>query len=367
MGSLLNRYEGYSEAANLGSKIGYSEAAAARAKADKLLARAQKRGLDTSSVDINDFSDPNSLNPNDTRIASQYLGNIHNQQGRKADPVGYKGGARLWDKQNAWQTELGANIGSAGTKALGDQNEKYYQENVQPDITQAESTYRDLAGTDAVSASQEAIMRSNIASMIKRSEASRLNRVGTYLGASGFGDSPAGVALAQRSAEEADAQLTSQLSGQELAVKQMNRDQSRKDADALTAFAGMKMNLRQVRSMDYKALIQMNDAIAQLTDTLYNRNQTLEAERQALRDAGSNNKSLLGMSLLDSAGNFTMDMAKAFFPQTQALPGGSNQAPSKPPAAYVGSRSYNEPMDGGSRYSSSYNSGRGPSYSQYDY
>jgi len=153
---------------------------------------------------------------------------------------------------------------------------------IDPSLRAAQQRADEMLGTSAVSASEEASLRSRIAATVRQNEASRMSRIAAALGMANTSASPAAAALAARNAEEADQTLVSTLRDTRLQVSQLNREDARRSIDLATRIATQRYN---VLNGDSKSLIAMQGDIAETIDALYSRDQALELQKAGLEES----------------------------------------------------------------------------------
>lgn len=261
----LGKYEKYAEAGNLAESIGRLGAARkARKRTTNILNKNPE--LDVSGVDVQDFGNWEDYGPGSADLAVSGLRSL-----RKPWASHAKDPARAMNR-------FGINLNAAleGKMKTGLQNE------VMPSIDAAQARADELAGTAAISASEEQAMRSRMVSMVRKMESERMARLGSALGYGNSTSSPAAAALAADAADDADRSIVSSLRDLGLQVSELNRQQARLDTDLATRIASTRF---AIQNGDSKSLISMRGDIAQMLDALYSRDATLELQRKELKEA----------------------------------------------------------------------------------
>lgn len=263
--ALLGKYEKFSEAENLAESIGRLGAARkARKKTTKLLEK--NPGLDVSGVDVQDFGNWEDYGPGSADLAMSGLRTLRRPWANRAkDP------ARAMNR-------YGINLNTA----LEGKMKTGLMDEVMPSVDAAQARADELAGTAAISASEEQAMRSRMVSMVRKMESERLARLGSALGYGNATSSPAAAALAADASDDADRSIVSSLRDLGLQVSEMNRQQARLDTDLATRIASTRF---AIQNGDSKSLIGMRGDIAQMLDALYSRDATLELQRKELKEA----------------------------------------------------------------------------------
>lgn len=275
----LSQYEGYAEGANLATALGRSGAAEKlTTKMNRLLKK--NEGLDVSGLDIESFDNWEDFG---TGSADQGVKALTRLRKKGLSKRGVKDIGRATNRY-----QIGLNKSMEGLMKQG------LQEEIDPSLEAAQERADQMAQEDAISAGEEAAMRSRIAAMVRQAEGSRLSRVGSALGIGNMENSPAAAALASRAAEDADRTLVSSLRDMGLQVDQMNRDEARKDIELATRIASQRFN---ILNGDASSLISMRGDIAEMIDALYSRDVAIDLQRQALDDAS-------GSSLMEQIGGW---------------------------------------------------------------
>lgn len=159
-----------------------------------------------------------------------------------------------------------------GVRHLEGQKDRWRNE-YEPAYQQAMSGVSDLMGKSAISAGKEQELRSAMAGQVRSQEASALSRISSGLGLRGLMDSPASAALASRAAVDYDSRLVANLSDLGLKVTEMNQDAVRRNSSALAELATVRQAAEQsYLTDDYRNVADMGRRMAELTDSLYNRN-----------------------------------------------------------------------------------------------
>lgn len=268
--SLLNQWEANKEASTLGFG-GRSDRAGSRA--EKLFAELQRRGVDTSGVDLQDFSS-GTFNASDTTDALRAL-----RQGGRSK-AGGKDQKRNLDNQRV-RDEF--DVAQLMQERYAQDNENWVNQNIDPTFQQAQDAFAKLQGTNAISGTQEAALRTKIGEQIKLQEEGQLRRASSILGNRGLDpSSPAGAALAVRAAERADAQLNDAFRELGINVSQVNRQDIAFNAAAATQIATSRLAAHTSIMGDRAALVNMQTDVAALIDAMHQRDQTYDLMRQAL-------------------------------------------------------------------------------------
>lgn len=262
---LRGAYERQSEASNLLGAFG-NTARAERVgnRAARTLAALTRHGGNAEGLDIADFQ--GEFDPTQAGAAIGYLSRGSN-----------KGKIQREAKVSDLLTQRGLEAR---------QNE--FNQNILPTYTSAMDRLNELAGTNAISAEQEGLMRSKIAATNRTAAASNIGRVASALGMRGMSDSPAAAALASSVAQDYDISLQNSLADLGLNVSQVNRDQARQDSAASAALANNRINAENAYlSNDREAVQSIGRDTAALIDALYSRDKTFELMQKQL-DAASN-------------------------------------------------------------------------------
>lgn len=264
---LLRQWEFSSEAGTLGGMPGSTQAAS---RAQQLLAEIERRGLSTEGIDVRDFS-TGRFNASEAQDALTAL----TQQARR--PLGDP------DRMNRIRVTNENKLATLMAERNAEENERWVNENIDPTFDLAQRRMEELAGTNAISATQEAALRTRIAERVKLGEEGQLRRAASVLGLRGLDpSSPAGAALAARAAERADAQLSDALRELGIDVTQLNREQARFDAAAATQIATGRLAAHTSIMGDQRALVDMQKEVAALIDTMYARDRAFNMMEQSL-------------------------------------------------------------------------------------
>ncbi len=322
---LRRDYERQSEASNLLGAFGNSaRSERLGSRASRTLAALTRHGGSAEGLDIADFE--GEFDPTDAGAAVQYLG-----RGSNAGQV------RRQNKVSDLLKQRGL-----------DRREEEFNTNILPTYTGAMDRMDELAGTNAISAEQEGLLRSQIAATNRTSAASNLGRVASALGLRGMSNSPAAAALASSVAQDYDVDLSNQLSDLGLDVSRLNREQARQDSGAAASLATLRINAENAYlANDQEAVQNIGRDTAALIDALYSRDKTFDLMEQQIKEAGRESTADRIGQWVDIAGGVTGAVANvATMGATGAIGGGGGgPAPSSPPATvfpggYIGSSAY---------------------------
>lgn len=274
---LLALYETGAEARNLGTMQGGRQATwgnRAGNRSDRALALLTDRGVDTSGVDINDYSTGN-FDETELSAAWQAI----TQEGRKAydrsgkERMGF-GALRRAKLQEFMQAQTGK------------KNEAYFNENIDPQYAKAQEMASKLAETNAVSAEQEAALRSRISASVQQAAATNLKRVGALFGQKGLQDSPAAAAYASRVAEDYDSQMVNTLRDLGLDVAQINRDAIAQDAGLVSQLATARLAGRNAAvAGDQATMLAIQGNLGELVQAIGDRRKVLDLLEKQYKDA----------------------------------------------------------------------------------
>lgn len=271
---LLTKYERQQEAANLSGALENSRRSSLYGgRAANTLAALTRRGVDVSGLDIADFSgefDPFDAT-NAISLLSRNAGNRVRAMGGDSDQARNRARVSLGNKAS----------GLADVRGL-EARESEFNENILPTYTGAMDRLNELAGTAAISAEQESLLRSKIAATNRTAASANLGRVSSALGLRGMADSPAAAALASSVAQDYDIDLQNQLSDMGFRVTELNREQARQDSAAAASLANLRINAENAYlSQDRESVQNIGRETAALIDALYARDKTFDLfERQ---------------------------------------------------------------------------------------
>lgn len=206
----------------------------------------------------------------------------------------------------AWQT-LRQDVMQLQAENEKKANEKRWDEQYGPVHDKAAGILDNLASTSAVSASQEADLRSRMAGQVQSAKMANLSNVGAALGLRGVSNSPAAAALAARESERYDSELISQLRDAGIQVTEANRNQARSDAAAMTSLAQLRQNSKMAyMAHDVDKLDALERGTSELVAALYNRDKTYALMQQQLDAAeeGGGMGSAIGGALGTAAGAY---------------------------------------------------------------
>lgn len=273
------RYERQQEASNFASGFGNSRRADRYGgKAARTLADLTRLGGNTEGLDIQDFS--GEFNPLDANNAISLMSRTAGNRARRA-------GGDSAQARNRARVNLG-NKATDLAKVQGlEARTNEFNENILPTYTGAMDRLNELAGTAAISAEQESLLRSKIAAANRTSAASNLGRVSSALGLRGMSDSPAAAALASSVAQDYDIDLQNQLSDMGFKVTEMNREQARQDSAAAASLATLRINAENAYlAKDTEAVQNIGRDTAALIDALYARDKTFDLMEKQIEQAG---------------------------------------------------------------------------------
>lgn len=264
-----NKYTKWTEAGNLAEAVGRGAAARkARKRAERVLAR--NPGFDPEGLDFREFDEYSDFAPGN---ADNAYGGVRQLAKRK-----FRGADDKARAMNRW----GIGMNNAMEGVMEDQHSTALREEIDPSLEAAQQRMDELASQDAISATQEQEMRSNIASQIQQQKASKLATVAATMGLGGMENSPAAAALAAEAADDADRSLVGTLRDMGLQVSELNRHQARLDTDLATRIASQRYAVLHGNADE---LIRMRGDIASTLDALYSRDRTMEMMREQIDQA----------------------------------------------------------------------------------
>lgn len=276
--TLLSQWDAASEASTLTGLHGSKEAGR---RAANLFDEINRRGLDTSGVDVRDFSSGR-IEASDTADAFGALKGLNRSKyGVKYSPTGelIAGNPRDVRRRQGLNKENDAKLAQLMQERDAADNENWINQNIDPTFDRAQQTLDSQMGTDAISAQMESAMRTRIGESVRLNEEGSLRRASSILGLRGLDpSSPAGAALAARAAERADAQLNDAFRELGLSVLTTNRQSRTQDAMAATQIATSRLAAHSSISNDRAGLVRMQTDVAGLIDALQQRR---EAQNQA--------------------------------------------------------------------------------------
>lgn len=342
---LLSRYEQAREAGNLATALGRSGLAGReQSLAERIAANAERRGVDLSGLDIQEFGDWQSLNPADTNLARRGLLNLQKPR--------FHQGKNFDRSVNRFQIGLNTDIGAKAKEG--------FTRTVMPSLDAAQKQADEFVQQPAVGAGAEQALRSRISAMIRSVEGERLNRLSGTLGLGSSRNSPASAALASSISGEADQMLVNTLRDTALKTSEINREQGRRDVDLASRIATIRAN---VVNADPNSLIALNKQLASELDALYTRDQTLDLMWKQYEDATDESLGERISSYANSARNIGAVIAAPFTGGASLGMLGGGQPLQKP---LWGGNTYGGPVDrqvapgyyqsGGDPFGSSYRS-----------
>lgn len=276
---LRSAYERQSEAGGLAGAFG-DTARADRygGRAAQTLARLTAAGGDTSGIDIADFS--GLFDPTSARTA---INTLSRGAAQRADARGGNYDRTRNRSAVRMQNDVSGLLQSRET----DRKRNEFNDNILPTYTGAMDRLNELAGTSAISAEQEGLLRSQIAATNRTAAASNLGRTASALGMRGMADSPAAAALASSVAQDYDVSLMNSLSDMGLKVSEMNREQTRQDSAAAASLATLRANSENAyMSGDINAQIAIGRDTAELIDAMYSRDKAFDLMQKQVDEAG---------------------------------------------------------------------------------
>lgn len=274
---LLNFYESRTEAASLGEAQGGRRGVFADRfsnQADRARGVLDRRGVDYSGLDIADFSSgvpsltdaqgANSLLT--STIARQMRGQGKETQGLAA-LSGNKLQAFLADRQK-------------------EENTQFYDQKIDPQFERATEIANQIASTKAISAQQEADLRSKISAQVTQAAATNQRRVGAIFGLRGFADSPASAAIAQRAGAEYDTQLVNTLRDMGIDVAEINREAQVQDVGTLSQLATSRIAARNASiAGDQATTLALQGQASALIQAIQDRRKVLDLLEKQYEDA----------------------------------------------------------------------------------
>lgn len=274
---LLALYEQGMEAQNVGAAQGGRQAIWGRrvgGRAQRALGLLTDRGVDVSGVDINDYS---SGEYDDTELSAAW--NLltregikrYNQTGKERMGFGALRKAKLQEFMQAQNIK---------------KSETYFNENIDPQYAKAQEMASKLAETNAVSAEQEAAIRSRTSAAVQQAAATNLKRVGALFGQKGLQDSPAAAAYASRVAEDYDSQMVNTLRDLGLDVAQINRDAITRDAGTISQLATARLAGRNAAvAGDQATMLAIQGNLGELVQAIGDRRKVLDLLEKQYKDA----------------------------------------------------------------------------------
>lgn len=277
---LLTRYERQAEAGNLSGALGNTRRQGLYSgRAADTLAALTRRGVDTSGLDIADFS--GQFNPYD---ASNAISLISRNAGNRVRALGGDSDRA----RNRARVGLNQDVSGLSEQRGLEARQNAFNEDILPTYTSALDRLNELAGTNAISAEQEGYLRSKIAATNRTAASANLGRVSSALGLRGMSDSPAAAALASSVAQDYDIDLSNQLADMGFKVSEINREQARQDSAAAASLANLRINAENAYlSKDTEAVQNIGRDTAALIDALYSRDKTFDLMERQL-DAAEN-------------------------------------------------------------------------------
>lgn len=278
------RYEGLAEGQSLATALNNSGAASRLGRqAERVLARLTKRGVDTSGLDIADFSS-GEFNPTDATQAIRYMARNRVQnataRGRPGDVA----------NKNALTT-LNARVGQLSDERGLEARTNEFDTQFDPTFEAAQGKATDLMSQDAITGEQEQALRSKIAGQNRALAQTNLSRVSSMLGMRGMQDSPASAALASSIAQDYDRDLVTTLRDMGFQVSDMNRENLRKDMAQATALTSLRARMRQsYLAGDQEQVQNIGKDMAELVNALYTQDYTRQMYEKQLdeqRDAAN--------------------------------------------------------------------------------